>query len=539
MNQIEQNSPSDLNKKSSSNDIISQNTPNILSFFNYPQNTDSNSLLFEFLKMSDSPVLIYLFDGNTIIFNHAFEDLCSKLTNENNVNPIHHTILKLWETENMPAVFNDMLNSNSGGILKKTNRSAKFTKQLKVNYDLFVCEISKSEYLAWLVFEKIFDETDKADDKIESATQTIEVFFNNLSHEIRTPLNAILGFAELLNIKDLSDDQKVNYLNIIKNKGRLLINYLEDVMELTKLENQSIQLAVTEVSLPQLFNDIHKEYIKELKEKEKTLELFLKIAPADEISTCYVDKGRLYQVIKNMLDTAVILTEKGYIQWGYEIKDQRWINYYVKYTGKALTAQQQKILLEPLRIKEDVIDPFIQKIGLKLALVKLIARNMEGKFSIEQGELTNTFNVALPFKRKERSTSTASSTQLQKPNWKNKVILIAEDDDVNYQFLEALLADTHAQVIHVQNGKQAIELCHSLPKIDLILMDIKMPEKNGFDAIREIRQTKGKEIAIVAQTAYSSKDDKEKCFRMGCDAYLVKPLDIEIFFKVLSKFLND
>lgn len=119
------------------------------------------------------------------------------------------------------------------------------------------------------------------------------------------------------------------------------------------------------------------------------------------------------------------------------------------------------------------------------------------------------------------------------------MILVAEDDEINFQFLEALLTETQAQIIHVSNGKEAVEICQSLPRIDLILMDLKMPEKNGYDAIQEIKQLKGKKIPIIAQTAYSSKEEKEKCFRMGCDAYLVKPIDVDVFFKVLSKFLNE
>jgi len=391
-----------------------------------------------------------------------------------------------------------------------------------------------------LIFEKTYDDTEKVnhEKRIDSSAQTIEIVFNNLSHEIRTPLNAILGFAELLSITDLPEEQRIHYLNIIKNKGRLLLHYLEDVMELTKLENQNIQFSITETNLPQLFNDIHREYINEIHQKGSQIELFLKILPTTEINTCFTDKGRLYQLIKFMIDIALILTEKGYIQLGYELKDTKLINYFVKYTGKSLTPEQQKILTYPLRIKEEVADPLVQKIGLKLALIRLISNGMEGKFNIESNEQVNTLNIALPYKRKEPRPEPVNRS-IEKPNWKNRVILIAEDDDVNFQFLEALLAETHAQIIHVQNGKEAVEICQSLPTVDLILMDIKMPEKNGYEAIKEIKQTRGKEIPIIVQTAYSSKEEKEKCFRMGCDAYIVKPIDVEVFFKVLNKFLNE
>ncbi|MEJ5265367.1 MAG: response regulator [Bacteroidales bacterium] len=485
------------------------------------------------------PVLFWAINEKKIFYNLAFEELCSRIGYENTTT--EQIIGRLWEIENIQAAVNDLLNNCNYNEIKKINRTVKLGKQHKANYWLYACITNSHQQLAWLVFDNVDIETEKysPEKRIDSSSQTIEIFFSNLSHEIRTPLNAILGFAELLRITDLPEEQRIQYLDIIRNKGRLLIHYLEDVMELAKLENQTIQFSITETDLPQLFNEIHREYLNEIHQKGNMPELFLKIAPTSEINTCYTDKGRLYQVMKHLLDVALILTEKGYIQLGYEAKDTRQIIFFVKYTGKRLTPEQQKILTDPFRIRENVADPIIQKIGLKLALVKLITRCLDGKFYIETGDQVDIFSIALPYKRKEPFAPTNDYDITQKPNWKNKVILIAEDDDINFQFLEALLSETHAQIIHVQNGKEAVEICQSLPKIDLILMDIKMPEKNGYEAIKEIRQLKGKEITIIAQTAYSSKKEKDECFRVGCDAYLVKPIDVAIFFKTLSKFLNE
>jgi CheY-like chemotaxis protein/signal transduction histidine kinase len=498
------------------------------------KDTISLSVLFRTISQ---PVLYFIAEENIILYNKAFENFYPQTGNENIT--IEQTIERLWETENMPAVINDLLSNCNCNEINKINRTVRISKY-KIYYWLYATIGKNNQRLAWLIFDKNIDDTEKTgqEKKIDASSQMLDIFFSNLSHEIRTPLNAILGFAELISISDLSEEQRKHYLDIIRNKGRLLIHYLEDVMELTKLESQNIQLNITETDLPRLLNEIHKEFLDEINQRKLSIELFLKILPTSEINICYTDKGRLYQVIKLLIDIALILTDKGYIQLGYELKDSKQINYFVKYTGKALTADQQKILTNPLRIKEEISDPVIQQIGLKLALIKLITHCMEGRFSTEPFEQGNIFNVCLPYKRKEPRTD-QSTQPMEKPNWKNRVILIAEDDDVNFQFLEALLADTHAQIIHVLNGKEAVEICQSLPKVDLILMDLKMPEKNGYEAIKEIRQLKGAEIPIIAQTAYASKDEKEKCFRMGCDAYLTKPIDVEAFFKVLNKFLNE
>jgi CheY-like chemotaxis protein/signal transduction histidine kinase len=500
-------------------------------------NTDEIISLSVLFRTISQPVLYFIAEENIILYNKAFENFYPQTGNENIT--IEQTIERLWETENMPAVINDLLSNCNCNEINKINRTVRISKY-KIYYWLYATIGKNNQRLAWLIFDKNIDDTEKTgqEKKIDASSQMLDIFFSNLSHEIRTPLNAILGFAELISISDLSEEQRKHYLDIIRNKGRLLIHYLEDVMELTKLESQNIQPNITETDLPRLLNEIHKEYLDEINQRKLSIELFLKILPTSEINICYTDKGRLYQVIKLLIDIALILTDKGYIQLGYELKDSKQINYFVKYTGKALTADQQKILTNPLRIKEEISDPVIQQIGLKLALIKLITHCMEGRFSTEPFEQGNIFNVCLPYKRKEPRTD-QSSQPMEKPNWKNRVILIAEDDDVNFQFLEALLADTHAQIIHVLNGKEAVEICQSLPKVDLILMDLKMPEKNGYEAIKEIRQLKGAEIPIIAQTAYASKDEKEKCFRMGCDAYLTKPIDVEAFFKVLNKFLNE
>lgn len=364
------------------------------------------------------PILHILINEEKILYNPAFEELCGRTRAEDM--SIDQFVGRFWETENMSAIINDLLASDTGYEVKKIYRSTRLERSYRANFWVYACLTKSNRQRAWIVFEKVFDDAEKAsrEKKLDSSAQTIEIFFSNLSHEIRTPLNAILGFAELLSIKDLAEDQRMHYLDIIRNKGRLLLHYLEDVVELTKLENQTIQFSITETNLPQLFNEIHREYLNEMHQKALLPELFLKIPPNNEVNTCYTDKGRLYQLMKHLLDVALILTEKGYIQLGYELKDARQISYFVRYTGKNLSGEQQKILADPLRIRENIADPLIQKIGLKLALVRLIARCLEGKFSLEMKDQLDAFVVTLPYKRKEPPTDTVNKPIEHKPNWK-------------------------------------------------------------------------------------------------------------------------
>ncbi len=151
----------------------------------------------------------------------------------------------------------------------------------------------------------------------------------------------------------------------------------------------------------------------------------------------------------------------------------------------------------------------------------------------------STFYFTIPLQKSDE-ISIDENAEKSEPwtKWRNKVMLIAEDDEVNYRFLEAVFADTQVQLLHVRDGKQAIELCKTINKIDLILMDIKMPEKSGYEAIKEIKKFR-KEIPIIAQTAYTLKEDKAKCIAAGCDDYISKPIDIELLLSKIGKYFNE
>jgi signal transduction histidine kinase/CheY-like chemotaxis protein len=524
------NKPSESNNENKKRSFIFIPFHSEINNFQY-----SGEFLFSLLDQLHRPFFLICLNQNKIFYPASFEETFN-IPSEN----IEKELQKFWETENLSFIIDNLFQNFAKEKNVRIDKTVKIFKE-KTPYNLSISILSIAEKIACAIFEA--KEGNKKEtgqkEKLEAIINQHNTFLKNLSHEIRTPLNSIIGFTELINLTNLSNAQKVNYLDIIKNRSRALLNFIDELVELSKLENQSVDINLSETDLPLLFNEIHSEYLQEIQQRGSTIDLFLKIPPKSALSVCYIDKGQLYQIVQYFLETSLSYTENGYIQFGYEIKEPKYLNFYIKDTGKGFTREQQKILFNRLASNEDVIDSEIQNIGLKLNIARLMIENMGGKLTVNSTSGQGTlFSFTLPYYPHEKiANPEVQPHEKRRPNWKNKVILIAEDDEINFQFLEAILSDTNAQLIHVFNGKQAVDISKSLPKIDLILMDIKMPEKSGYQAIKEIKQIRN--IPIIAQTAYSAKEDKDKCLNAGCNDYITKPIDIELFFEILNKYLND
>jgi CheY-like chemotaxis protein len=315
---------------------------------------------------------------------------------------------------------------------------------------------------------------------------------------------------------------------------------IDDISELARFESDDITVARMETNVPKLLNELLSEYHKELDLRRKNnLELILKLSSEKDSYIIYADSGRLYQVLNYLLDNALKYTDKGFVQFGYEVKDAKQLQFFVRDTGGGIPKEEQKNLFTRYRKKEEVLDKPILKKGLGLTISRYIVELMGGKIWVDSsvGEGT-TFYFTIPF-GKEGNIQVQETNSNVKPffNWRNKVILIVEDELVNYQFLEAVFADSHAQLVHVSDGNKAVELCKTLNNIDLILIDIRLPEKDGYDAVKEIRQFKPT-IPIIAQTAYSSKKEREKCKAIGFNEYITKPIDISLLIQMVNKYFN-
>lgn len=381
----------------------------------------------------------------------------------------------------------------------------------------------------------------KSKEKAEESDRLKSAFLANMSHELRTPMNAIIGFSELLNIGEISHEKRKEYADIIKNKGSLLLTLIDDIIEVSKFESGHLNIHKSNTDLHHLLQELFTQHNQNKTQMGKeTLEIKLSIPNKHPVSV-YTDPGRLQQVLSNLLSNAIKFTEKGEIEFGYKQVDNK-LEFFVKDTGIGISKEKQKDIFNRFRQIENTSSRhYAGGSGLGLTISKGIVELLGGKIWVESEPKKETiFYFTIPYEESKGSeTLEAEENQqlnIKNFNWKNKVILVAEDEEVNYKFLETVLQDTQAKVIHAENGLQVIDLIKSINKIDLILMDIKMPVMNGYEATREVKKI-NPSIPVIAQTAFSMKDDKDKCEDAGCDDYVSKPIDIKALLIKINRLL--
>jgi len=387
--------------------------------------------------------------------------------------------------------------------------------------------------------KKIEKELLKAKEKAERADRLKSHFLTNLSYEIRTPMNAILGFAELLNQGDLSKEQKHDYAKIIRLKGNSLLTQIDEVTELSKFETGNIAINKTEFELNPLLTDLYTEYEAKRIQKAKTnIKLELKVPDELANEMIFTDPGRLEQMLSNLLSNAIKFTEKGEIEFGYK-KSGKFYKFFVKDTGIGIEEEDQNLIFNKFHEIEDIPTKKYGGSGLNLTISKHIVELLGGKIKLKsEPNKGSRFQINIPVESSRKKTSDLTEfNELDSVNWKDRVILIAEDEDVNFRFLEAVLEKSQTQILRAKTGREAVELCKNISKIDLVLMDIKMPVMNGFDATVEIKKSRPL-LPVIAQTAFSGKDETLKCQQSGCDDIITKPIDIKLLIQKISNQLH-
>jgi PAS domain S-box-containing protein len=381
----------------------------------------------------------------------------------------------------------------------------------------------------------------EAKEKAEESDRLKSAFLANMSHEIRTPMNAILGFSEILQHEGIQPEDRKEYIKLINDKGNDLMNIISDLIDISRIEAGDMKLVKTNIRINdmilELFEQVKKEKV--LKGKDE-VQVRYRIREDAEY-TILSDKNRLKQVFNNLLGNAMKFTNEGYIELGYEIMDKQ-VRFHVKDSGIGITPENQKVIFERFRQEDNSYTRKHGGTGLGLAISKQIVELLGGGISVESkpGQGADFF-FTLPLEQTAKPL--LSGEMADRPRYQNnlklttKKILIAEDDSSNYMFLESLLRSTEAELIWARNGNQAVDIHSGRDDIDLILMDIRMPEVNGLEATEKIRSL-DKDIPIIALTAFAFADDREKSVKAGCTEHLAKPVKIEELKRVLQKYLG-
>ncbi len=364
-------------------------------------------------------------------------------------------------------------------------------------------------------------------------------FIRNISHEIRTPMNGIIGFSEFLNNPDLTPDERQEYTRIIINSGKQLMSIIEDILEISKLRSKQVKVNVEKTNLIVLLNALFSIF--EIKAKEKNIDLYLENGFSEDQNLILIDKSKLNKILSNLLDNAIKFTNEGYVKINYKIENQ-FIIISIEDTGIGINSKDQENIFRSFSQSEKEISKNYGGLGLGLTLAKENIALIGGriKFKSKEGK-GSTFTITLPHNPVQSNIIRTSIEHKKKYSGVEKqIILIAEDGEVNFLFLKTVLIkmQDYDFVIHrAKDGKEAVNLCEYNSNIDLVLMDIKMPIMDGYDATKHIKKLRPK-LPVIAQTAYSTEEDIQKALDAGCDDFISKPVDRKILKPILKKYFK-
>lgn len=357
----------------------------------------------------------------------------------------------------------------------------------------------------------------KAKDKAEESNRLKSAFLANMSHEIRTPLNAIVGFSGILaSSTDEEEEEKKEYIHIIENNNNLLLQLINDILDLSKIEAGTLEFIYSNVNLHELFLNI--EDSSKVRNKNENVQIiYNQTMPECCIST---DKNRLTQVITNMITNAIKFTETGSIEFGYDLRDDNFLYFYVKDTGCGIPDDQKNGIFKRF-VK---LNSFAQGTGLGLSICQTIVENMGGQIGVESkvGE-GSTFWFVLPYIRADKTVLNKKEYEVQRHVDKQEklVILVAEDNESNYKLFDSVLRKNY-KLIHAWDGEEAVQLFKENSP-HLVLMDINMPKMNGYEATKKIREI-SPDTPVIAVTAFAYAEDEQRILNSGFDAYTSKPI---------------
>lgn len=386
-------------------------------------------------------------------------------------------------------------------------------------------------------FTRKNEELKVAINKAEEADRLKSAFLANMSHEIRTPMNGILGFAELLQTQGLPHSDVVSFVEIINTCSAQLMALINDIIDISKIEAGQITINHNKVSLRKLMEEV---YSIALKSPNRKVEVIARHLSDSNDLIVTGDDVRLRQILLNLISNAIKFTKEGNVEFGYLPKED-YIAFYVKDTGIGIDPLNHEVIFQRFRQVDSSASREQGGTGLGLAISKALTEQMGGRIHVEStlGHGAE-FWAEIPLTIIESDTAEPIVDHQQTDvshRWLNKVVLIAEDEDTNFTLIKMMLKPTGCEIVRVVNGLEAVEKALAL-KPDLVLMDLKMPVMNGFEATRLIKESMP-ELPVIAQTAFALSDDRVKALNAGCDHYISKPITKKALLNALSRYLAD
>ncbi|MBI9035350.1 MAG: response regulator [Bacteroidales bacterium] len=365
--------------------------------------------------------------------------------------------------------------------------------------------------------------------KATESDQLKTAFLNTMSHELRTPLNSIIGFSQIID-QDTSTADVLEYSKMIQKGGQQLQKIIADIMNATIIIGDELSVEKEICFLNPLLEDLFVHLKNEIREKQKDQIIALfKPAHAGTDITVELDLNSFRRIIKILLSNAVKFTQMGLIELGYLIKDNRNIIFYVKDSGIGISDSNKKVVFDLFRQGDDSHTREYGGMGLGLFLAKKLVELLGGVIWLESDPgKGSTFYFSIPCLK--------FPVVMSVPDLSDKTLLVVEDNNLNFILIEKMLTPSGAHVIWAKNGLEAVQICEINHHIDLVLMDVNIPEVDGVTATQKIKRIHPG-LPVVAVSAYDIPTEIEGILRAGLDDFLSKPVNHDDLFEMVEKYI--
>lgn len=422
-------------------------------------------------------------------------------------------------------IFSDKLLYN---LIKDINLLSDF-QTYKGWFYVFITSI-----LFYSLLENHLKKLRKAEFDARESDRLKTAFLQNISHEIRTPMNGIIGFAQLMAEEDMDENQQKEFTQIIVKSSNRLLSIVNDVLEISLIESGKIEAHNNNFVLNELMDELFREFGPSV---GKDVSFSVNKTLSDELSSITTDEIKLRQTIYNLLSNANKFTENGHIEFGYHLKNEK-LEFYVEDTGIGIKQEQQETIFNRFVKFESKLGKLYEGTGLGLAICKGYIKILNGEMWLKsQQGIGSTFYFTIPYVRTKQLKNILRDKSKIEIN-KKITILVIEDDETNLEYLNAIFSNSDFSLISARNGKEALSVCMKEKKIDLILLDLKLPDMSGYEVLEGIKEMLP-DIPVIAQTAFAMYEEKKQMVESGFTDIISKPFKKDQLLSVVNKNLPD